>query len=168
MQIQCSSYVTSYIYLLFGFRIDDFASWDDRSFFLIHLPSHECLPISTTSPLQCQKRKMAADHWPCKEIRTREPTLAFCVIQVCERAVCHSLVQPLSDTVQNVRAHRFGRHGGCFKLPIGFGIKMSGIQREAVLLHHGSVPRGLDLINARRDEVFRNWRTAVRAFGRAW
>ncbi len=65
----------------------------------------------------------------------------------------NSLVDPKRHTLQDRTADFVTHHGGGEELPIGLGVQMSAVEREAVALTHDVIPVALHLVNALRHEA---------------
>jgi hypothetical protein len=92
------------------------------------IPHHPSPPTSPTSPLHRQKSKMAAHNRPSEEIRPREPTILLRLIQVRERTIGSSFVQPSGHAFENLGASLRRRDGCCLEFPVGLCVQVAGVE----------------------------------------
>lgn len=62
---------------------------------------------------------MTANDRSSEEVRAREATIAFSVVQIGKRTVCTSLVQPLRYSVKDLGPSLLSCDGSSLELPIG-------------------------------------------------
>lgn len=68
------------------------------------------------------------------------------------KLTCKGFVNPERDALGNFGTDPFAGDGSGEELPVAFGVKMSAVQRQAVLLEDGVVPVTLDFVDVLWDE----------------
>lgn len=109
--------------------------------------------LPTTRLPQRQKCKMRSDNRPCHKGDTREASITFGVVAVCEWTISACFVDPERDAFEDLFADRLRRHGGGEEFPVRFGVEVARVERKAVALEDGLVPGRLHLIDVVRDEA---------------
>lgn len=75
------------------------------------------------------------------------------VVKISERTVCTCLIQPGSNSVQNLGPGLLRSNSSSLKLPVTLRVEMPIVQWQAVLLHHSLVPARLRSVYVVRNEV---------------
>ena len=96
---------------------------------------------------------MPSNNGSRRERQSRKSAVAFGIVQIRQGAIRGRLVDPARHPVQNLLPDGRSCNGGRLKLPVGFGVKVARVERQAVLLHDDGVVRGLVCVDVVGDEV---------------
>ena len=77
---------------------------------------------------------MGANYGSGEEIRTREATVFLRLVQVSERTIGCSLVEPFGHALEDYGASLGRRDGSGLEFPIGLCIQMARVERKLVRL----------------------------------
>ena len=96
---------------------------------------------------------MPPGHRPRHEVRTRPSAITLRLVEIGERAIRAGLIEPLGYTFQDLRTDGFRGDGRGEEFPVGFGVEVTAVQRQAVALADGVVPVGLDFVDVAGDKA---------------